>query len=255
MADELRAKTRAWPGGGAEEPRPLSVRSGPAAARPLSREPSAHSLPLPAPQSAPLAALNRSFSRLTFSETAASGVASRPPGQDWMATGGPTSWGSPSPLSPGLQCLQTLNSPLSPGDLESRVCQQVQPPHRHRSRDTHNDLPPQHRPLEDSWALLPESYRYLSHSTWADSAWGEDTFRGLSGSSQSDSAWGEDNFRVLSGSSQPAANGGATRPALHSGFQSDQEKCAMASDPVFSDQAVLTLLQRSQRTGARLGDP
>lgn len=236
MADELRAKTRVWPGGGAEEPRPLCVRSGPAAARPLSREPSAHSLP-PAPQSAPLAALNRSFSRLTFSETAARGVASQPPGQDWMPTGGPTSWGSPSPRSPGLQCLQTLNSPLSPGDRESRVCQQVQPHHRHRSRDTHNDLPSQHRPLEDSWALLPESYRYLSHSTWANSAWGEDTFRGLSGSSQ------------------PAANGGGTRPGLHSDFQSDQEKCAMASDAVFSDQAVLTLLQRSQRTGARLGDP
>lgn len=244
VADELRAKTRAWPSGGAEEQRPLSARSRPAAARLLPREPGEHNLPL-APQPASLAALNRSLARLTFSDTAANGVVSRSRGPDWMPTGGPTSWDSSSlrvasaatPGSSGLRCLRTPSSPLSPGDLGSPICPQAQPSDGHRSRDMHSDLPPQCRPLEHPWALLPSSYRYLSHSAWAESAWGEGTFRGPPGSAQ------------------PATNDGGTRAALCSVFPSDRDDPVMTSDPVLSDMALLTLLQRSQKTGAPLGDP
>ncbi|XP_028620182.1 probable ribonuclease ZC3H12D [Grammomys surdaster] len=244
VADELRAKTRAWPSGGPEEPRPPSARSRPTAARPLPREPGAHNLPL-ARQPAALAALNRSFARLTFSDTAANGVVSRSRGLDWMPTGGSTSWDSPSlraggaatPGSPGLRCLRTPSSSLSPGDLGSPVCPQAQTSDGHRSRDVHSDLAPQRGPLEHPWALLPSSYRYLSHSTWAESAWGEGTFRGPLGSAQ------------------PATNGGGTRAALCSVFPSDREDPVMTSDPVLSDMAPLTLLQRSQKNGAPLRDP
>lgn len=191
VADELRAKTRAWPGGGAEEPRPPSARSRPAAARLLPRDTGAHNLP-PAPQPAALAALNRNFARLTFSDTGASGVAPRSRGPDWMPTGGPTPWASPSLRagsaattgSPGLRSLRTPNSPLSPGDLGSPICPQAQLLDRHRPRDMHSDLPPQSRPLEDledPLVLLPSAYRYLSHSVWVESAWDEDTFGGHSG--------------------------------------------------------------------------
>ncbi|XP_036024512.1 LOW QUALITY PROTEIN: probable ribonuclease ZC3H12D [Onychomys torridus] len=221
VADELRAKTRAWPGGGAEEQRPPSIRSSPAAPRPLPREPGAHSLP-PAPQPATLATLGRSFSRLTFSETPASCVSSQMREPDWMPTGGPTSWAVPTPRA---------------GDLGSPTCPQAQLPDGHRSRDMHSDLPPQRRSLEDPWTLLPSSYRYLSHPGWLESAWGKDGFRGPSGSAQ------------------PAANGGGARTAFCSVFSADQQNSGMASDPALSDLALLTLQQGSQRTGARLGDP
>lgn len=242
VADELRAKTRAWPGGGTEEPWPPSARSRPAAARLLPREPNAHNLP-PAPQPTALAALNRSFARLTFNDTVASGVTSRSRGPDWIPTDGPASWASPSLRagsaattgSAGLRSLRISNSQLSPGDLGSPICPQAQLSDRHCSRNMHSDLPPQRRPLEDPWALLPSSYRYLSHSVWAESACDEDTFRGPSGSAQ------------------PAANGGGTRAALCSFFPSDQEDPVMASDPLLSDMTMLTLLQRSQKTP--LGDP
>lgn len=243
MADELRAKTRAWPSGGAEKPRPPSARSCPAAARQLPRESGEYDLP-PAPQPAALTALNRSFARLTFSDTTASGVVSQSRGPDWMPTGVPTSWAPPSLRagsaasigSPGLWSLPTPNSPLSPGDLGSPICPQAQLSDRHRSRDMHSDLPPQHRPLEDPWALLPSSY-HLNHLVWAKSAWDEDIFRGPSGSAQ------------------PAANGEGTRAALCSFFPSDQEDPVIASGPLLSDMALLTLLQRSQKTGAPLEDP
>lgn len=241
VADELRAKTRTWPGGGAEEQRPLSVRSSPAAARPLLREPSAHSLP-PPPQPATLASLSRSLSRLTFSETPTSGgVVSRTLGPDWM----PTSWAlttpragsAATPRSLGQRCLRTPNSALSLGDSGSPNCPQVQPPDRRLSRDMHRDLHPQRRPLEDPWTLLPSSYLYLGHSAWADSAWGEDT------------------FREPSGSAQPAVNGEGARTAFCSVFLADQEDRGMASDSALSDLALLTLRQRSQGPGERLGDP
>ncbi|XP_021030760.1 probable ribonuclease ZC3H12D [Mus caroli] len=244
VADELRAKTRAWPGGGSEEPRTTSSRSRPTAARLLPREPGEHDLP-PAPQPAVLAALNRNFARLTFSDTGANGVVSQSRGPDWMPTGVPTSWASPSLRtgsaatkgSPGLRSLRTPNNPLSPGDLRSPICPQAQLSDRQRSRDMHSDLLPQRRPLEDPWALLPSSYCYLNHSVWSESAWDEDIFRGPSGSAQ------------------PAANGGGTRSALCSFFPSDQDDPVMASGPPLSDMALLTLLQRSQKTGAPLGDP
>ncbi|KAL1770109.1 putative ribonuclease ZC3H12D [Sigmodon hispidus] len=240
VADELRAKTRAWPGGGAEEQRAPSVRSGPAASRALPREPGAHSLSL-APQPTTLAGLSRSFSQLTFSESPASCVASRTREPDWMPRGGLTPWAiptsrvgsAPTPRSPGLRCLQTLNSPLFSGDLGS----QAQLPDGHRSRDMHSDLPPQRRPLEDPWTLLPSSYGYLSHSAWTQSAWGEDT------------------FRVPSRSAQPEANGEGERTALCNVFPVNQMNPAMASDHALSNPALLTLPQRSQRTGALLGDP
>lgn len=240
VADELRAKTRAWPGGGAEEQRPLSVRSSPASARPLYRELSAHSLP-PPPQPATLATLSRSLSRLTISETPASGVASRTREPDWM----PTSWAlttpragsAATPRSPGLRCLRTPNNAFSSGDPGTPNCPQVQPPDRHLSRDMHSDLPPQRRPLEDPWTLLPSSYLYLGHSAWADSAWGKDT------------------FREPSGSAQPAANGGGARAAFFNVFSADQEDPGMASDSALSDLALLTLRQRPQRPDERLGDP
>lgn len=249
VADELRAKTRAWPGGGAEEQRPPSVRSSHAAVRLFPREPGAPSLP-PLQQPTPLAALSRSFSRLTFSETRARGVASRTCEPDWMPTSGPTSWALPSPhagsaaiaRSPGLlRCLRTANSPLSSDDLGSPTCPQARPleghPDEQGSRDMHSDLVLQHRPLEDPWSLLPSSYRYPSHSAWAESVWGEDAFRGPSGSAQ------------------PAASVGGTRTIFHSVFPADQVDPGMASDPALSDLALLSLQQRSQRTGARLGDP
>ncbi|XP_040584105.1 probable ribonuclease ZC3H12D [Mesocricetus auratus] len=248
VADELRAKTRAWPGGGAEEQRLPSVRSSPAAVRLLPREPGAHSLP-PPQQPATLAALSRSFSQLTFSETRARGVATRTREPDWMPTGDPTSWALPSPCAgsaatarlPGLRCLRTVTCPLSSDDLGSPTCPQAQPPdgrpEEHGSGDMHSDLSLQRRPLEDSWTLLPSSYRYLSHSAWADSAWGEDTFRGPSGSAQ------------------PAVSGWGARTPFHNAFPADQVDPGMASDPALSDLALLSLPQRSQRTGARLGDP
>lgn len=101
----------------------------------------------------------------------------------------------------------------------------------------HSDLPPQRRPLEDPWTLLPSSYLYLGHSAWAESAWGEDT------------------FREPSGSAQPAVNGGGARTAFCSVFPADQEDRGMASDSALSDLALLTLRQRSQGPGERLGDP
>ncbi|EDL93693.1 similar to zinc finger CCCH-type containing 12D [Rattus norvegicus] len=244
VADELRAKTRAWPGGGAGESRPPSARSRPGAARPLPLEPGAHN-PTPAPQPAALTALNQSFARLTFSDTAASGVVSLSRGPDRMPTSGPTSWASPSLRagsvatqgSPGLRCLRTPNSLLSPGDLGSPICPQSQPSDRHCSRGMHSDLPPQRRPPEDPWAFLPSSYGYLNHSVWAESAWSENTFGRPSGSAQS------------------TINSGGTRASLCSAFPSDREDPVMASDPVLSDVALRTLLQRSQKTGAPLGDP
>ncbi|CAH7314589.1 probable ribonuclease ZC3H12D [Phodopus roborovskii] len=244
VADELRAKTRAWPGGGAEEQRPLSVQSSQAAVWPLPREPSTHSFP-PAQQPEPLASLSRSFSRLTFNETRARGIASRTHEPDWMSTDGPTSWALSSPCegstattrSPSLRCLGTANSPLSSDDLGFPSCPQVQPPDGHGSRDTHSDLALQRRPREDLWTLLPSSYLYQSHSAWAESAWGEDTFRG---------PWG---------SAQPAASGGGACTTYHSVFPADPVDSGMASNPAVSDLALLSLQQRSQRTGARLGDP
>lgn len=246
VADELRAKTRARPSGGAEEqrPPPPSVRSNNATPRTLPREPGAQSLP-PAPQPATLGALSQSFSRLTFSETPASCVSSQTREPDWMPTGGPSSWALPTPRagsaaaprSPGLRGLRTLNSPLSSGDLGSPTCPQAQPPDGHPSRDMHSDLPPQRRSMDDPWNLLSSSYRYLSHPAWAESAWGEDGFRGPSGSAQ------------------PAANGRGAHTAFCSVFPADQGDGGMASDAALSDLVLLTLQQRSQRTGARLGDP
>ncbi|XP_008828652.2 LOW QUALITY PROTEIN: probable ribonuclease ZC3H12D [Nannospalax galili] len=167
VADELRAKTRAW-----QEPRPPSARGSPAAARPL-----------PSETGATLAALRGSFSRLAVSDSPASGVTSGPCGSNWLSSGGGASRTSQS-LAATLRGLPSPHSSCIPSALGSPLGPQLQPSVGHSPGDLHSDLPVQRRPPDDPWALLPSSDRFLSHSVWAESAWGDTTVRGPSGSAQ-----------------------------------------------------------------------
>ncbi|KAF7475188.1 putative ribonuclease ZC3H12D [Marmota monax] len=247
VADELRAKTRAWPGGGAEEPRPPSARGGPAAARPLPREPGAHCLPR-APGAADLAALRASFSRLAFSDDPAGGFALEPRGSDWApgpssspagisATPGPP---GPGALAPGLRSLPGPQSPFVPGDLPSP---QVQPRGALGPRDLRGDLLPQRRPPDDPWVGLSGSEHFLGGSVWAEPSWGDGAFGGTLGSAP----------RAVDREVDARAH---ERTALCSVFPPDQVDSVMASFPALSDLArIILLMQRSQRADARLGNP
>nr|XP_004651358.2 probable ribonuclease ZC3H12D [Jaculus jaculus] len=156
VADELRAKTRAWHGGGREDSRPQpSAQHSPAAAGPVPPEPAALS-PSPAPSPVDLVALRGSLSRLTFSDH-------------------PT----PPRLGPGLHGIPSL---LAPSDLPPQHCLQGQSPSGRGPRDVHSDWPPQHRPPDSQWAPLPTSNHFRSHSAWMESAWGGSSFGGPSGS-------------------------------------------------------------------------
>uniref|UniRef100_A0A8C6QRC1 Zinc finger CCCH type containing 12D n=1 Tax=Nannospalax galili TaxID=1026970 RepID=A0A8C6QRC1_NANGA len=151
VADELRAKTRAW-----QEPRPPSARGSPAAARPL-----------PSETGATLAALRGSFSRLAVSDSPASGVTSGPCGSNWLSSGGGASRTSQS-LAATLRGLPSPHSSCIPSALGSPLGPQLQPSVGHSPGDLHSDLPVQRRPPDDPWALLPSSDRFLSHSVWAE---------------------------------------------------------------------------------------
>ncbi|XP_047414389.1 probable ribonuclease ZC3H12D isoform X1 [Sciurus carolinensis] len=253
VADELRAKTRAWPGGGAEEPRPPSARGGPAAARPISAEPVAHRLQ-PASQAADLAALRASFSRLAFSDDPACGFALPPLGPDWVPPGGPAPgpsssragiFATPGPTCPGAlaagpRSLPGPQRPFSPSDLS---LPQVQPGGGHGRGDLHGDLLPQHRPPDDPWARRAGSDHFLGGSVWAESSWGDGAFGGNLGSAP----------RAVDGEVDARAR---VRSALCSVFPPDQVDSVLASFPALSDLArILVVMQRSQRAGTPLGNP
>ncbi|XP_051692786.1 probable ribonuclease ZC3H12D isoform X2 [Oryctolagus cuniculus] len=243
VADELRSKTRAWPGGGAPERRPSSARGGPVAAGQALREPGAHSLQ-PARPPADLAALQGSFSLLTIGDGQGS-LGPRPPGPapllrrpDWVPMGSRAPSGaSPTPRAgsaaaprppclgarvPALPGLRSPQGAFALGDLPPRPGPQLQP----RGGLCARDLP------GDPWTRQPSSDRFPGLSAWAEPAWGDRTCDC------------EEHTRARA------------RPALCSVFPPDQVDSAMAAFPALSDPAGLfLLLQRSQRAGAQPGTP
>ncbi|XP_032002126.1 probable ribonuclease ZC3H12D isoform X2 [Hylobates moloch] len=241
VADELRAKTGARPGAGAEEQRPPRAPGGSAGARAAPREPVAHSLP-PARGSPDLAALQGSFSRLAFSNDTgplgpplpgpACSLTPRLGGPDWVSAGGRV----PGPLG-----LPSLESQFSPGDLPPPPGLQLQPRGEHRPRDLLGDLLSPRRPPDDPWARPPRSDRFPGRSAWAEPAWGDGATGGLSGYAAEDD---EGDARARA------------RIALYSVFPRHQVDPVMAAFPELSDLARLILLvQRSQSAGAPLGKP
>ncbi|KAM5228772.1 putative ribonuclease ZC3H12D [Ctenodactylus gundi] len=257
VADELRAKTRARPGGGAEEPRQPSAPGGPAEARLVAREPGALGLQ-PAPRPDDLAALRGSFSRLTFSDHPACDLATRQRGPDWVPTGcrvpGASSSqragslataGPPCPgeLGSGLRCVPGPQGPFVSGDCLSALGSQDRQRGEPGPRDLRSDPLPQPRPLDDLWAHLPRSHRFLGCSAWEEAAWGDRTAGGPSRAASS-AVENEGHTRAW------------VRATLCSVFPPEQVERMMASSPALSDLARLVLLtQRPQGAGARLGDP
>ncbi|KAL4698262.1 hypothetical protein H8957_000850 [Semnopithecus entellus] len=240
VADELRAKTGARPGAGAEEQLPPRAPGGPAGARAAPRESVAHSLPL-ARGSPDLVALQGSFSRLAFSDDPGP-LGPPPPGHACGLTprlGGPN-WVSAGCQVPGPLSFPSPESQFSPGDLPPPPGLQLQPRGEHRPRDLHGDLLSSRRLPDDPWARLPRSDRFPGRSAWAEPAWGDGATGELSGYAAEDE--GEARARA--------------RIALYSVFPRDQVDRVMAAFPALSDLARLILLvQRSQSAGAPLGKP
>lgn len=234
VADELRSKTRAWPGG---------APGGRAATRPPPREPGTPSLQ-PARPPADLAALQGSFSRLTFSDGPGP-LGTRPPGaaprlrrSDWVPQGGRVPGPSPCPQAgsaaaapqppclagpgPALPGLLSPQSAFAAGDLPPPPGPLLQPPGGHCARD----LP------GDPWARLPSSDRFPSRSAWTEPAWGH---------------------RTCDCAEHSRAR---ARSALCSLLPPEQVDSALAAFPALSDLAgLLLLLQRSSREGAQPGTP
>ncbi|XP_040821576.1 probable ribonuclease ZC3H12D isoform X2 [Ochotona curzoniae] len=217
VADELRSKTRAWPGG---------APGGRAATRPPPREPGTPSLQ-PVRPPADLAALQGSFSRLTFSDGPGP-LGTRPPGaaprlrrSDWVPQGGRVPGPSPCPQA-ALPGLLSPQSAFAAGELPPPPGPLLQPPGGHCARD----LP------GDPWARLPSSDRFPSRSAWTEPAWGH---------------------RTCDCAEHARAR---ARSALCSLLPPEQVDSALAAFPALSDLAgLLLLLQRSSREGAQPGTP
>ncbi|KAM4865591.1 putative ribonuclease ZC3H12D [Thomomys bottae] len=154
VADELRAKTRAWP---------PSARGGPAAALPSLREPRAPSLPPAPPEPWPedLATLQGSFSRLAFSEDPAGSRESPPHGPRWLPPpalpAGPVATPNPGPQGSGPR------SAPGPRHLPSPLCLQVQLPRAQSAEDA---------PWDSRALCAPGGGRPVSGSIWVGPAWG-----------------------------------------------------------------------------------
>ncbi|XP_004645549.1 probable ribonuclease ZC3H12D [Octodon degus] len=141
VADELRAKTRA---------------------RPAPRDPGSCSL---AP--AALAALRGGFSQLAVSDNLV------------LRSGGAGSPGQhcPGELGPRVRGLPLQRSPSTAGNLPSQLCTQAQ-----RWGALGSRVPLLLRsPLDDHWAPLPSSDRFLGRGVWTEPVQGNSASRGPSG--------------------------------------------------------------------------